>query len=285
MKFGVSSYSFAHYMDATGCDYLKICELAKQIGYDAIEFIDLSEDVSHRPVMDTAKEIADTAAKLGLEVAAYTVGANLLTEDIQAEEERLKGCVDVAQALGAKVMRHDCCWKPRERARYTWQDAIAETAPHIRAITEYAQSKGIVTCTENHGTFMQDSRRVEALMQAVNHPNYGWLVDIGNFICADESSIQAVATAAPYAVHVHAKDFLFKSGGECDPGDGWFKSRGGNYLRGTILGHGVIPVAQCLQMLQSAGYNGTVSVEFEGMEENIPALEIGLKYLKNLNLK
>ena len=129
---------------------------------------------------------------------------------------------------------------------------------------------------------MQDSNRVETLIRTVNHPNYGWLVDVGNFICADEDSLHALGTAAPYAVHAHIKDFLWKKGTEPNPGKGWFKSRGGNYVRGTIVGNGVIPVAQCVGMLKNAGYDGTVSVEFEGLEENLPALEISLEYLKNL---
>ena len=45
MKIGVSSYSFSNYMRATGANYLKICDLAKEIGFEGIEFIDLSLDV------------------------------------------------------------------------------------------------------------------------------------------------------------------------------------------------------------------------------------------------
>ena len=136
MKIGVSSYSFSHYMQETGCNYLKICDLAAKMGYDAIEFIDLLPEISGRPALDAAKEIAEHAAKRNLTIAAYTVGANLLADDPKAEIARLKGCVDAARALGAPVMRHDCCWGPRQGMRYTWQDAVAETAPRIREITE-----------------------------------------------------------------------------------------------------------------------------------------------------
>ena len=41
-------------------------------------------------------------------------------------------------------------------------------------------------------------------------PNYGWLVDMGNFLCADDLPVHAVPIAAPYAFHVHVKDFLYK---------------------------------------------------------------------------
>ena len=120
MKIGVSSYSFSKYMEQTGCDYLKICDLAKEMGYDAIEFIDLNPKVSGKEPLETAAEISAHCAGIGLDVAAYTVGANFLCENPDAEVERLKKCVDVAKALGAGVMRHDCCWGLRQGAgRYT----------------------------------------------------------------------------------------------------------------------------------------------------------------------
>ena len=279
MKIGVSSYSFSKYMKATGRNYIDICNLAKEIGFDGIEFIDLEPAVSGKDVMATAKEIREHCASIDLEISAYTIGANFLCDDPKAEVERIKGCVDVAAELGAKTMRHDACWNPKDRT-FTWRQAVEEIAPYIREVTEYAATKGVRTCTENHGFFIQDPERVETLIKTVNHPNYGWLVDMGNFICADCDSVAAVATAIPYAFHVHAKDFLFKKGSEVDPGEGWVQSRGKNYVRGTVVGHGVIPVWQCAKMFKAAGYEGYLSLEFEGMEDNLAALKAGYAYLR-----
>ena len=39
-------------------------------------------------------------------------------------------------------------------------------------------------------------------------------------------------------------------------------------------------MAQCVRILKEAGYDKYVSVEFEGMEENIPALKAAFNYLK-----
>ena len=86
----------------------------------------------------------------------------------------------------------------------------------------------------------------------------------------------------PYIRHVHAKDFHIKSGMGFNPGDGFFKSRGGNYLRGSIIGHGDIPVYQCLALLKDKGYNGPVSVEFEGIENCLKGIEIGHKNLTKM---
>jgi len=279
MKIGVSSYSFSQYIQKNNVNYHDIIDIAKRIGFDGFEFINLdSWNLSDNP-MKTAADLREYCAKVGMDIPAYTVGANFLADDVKAEVARVKECVDVAAELGAKVMRHDVTFAPRNLPRYTYRDAIRETVPYIREVTEYAAQKGVITCTENHGTFMQDPERVEELIRAVDHPNYGWLVDMGNFICADCDSVRAVSIAAPYAVHVHAKDFLWKNGQNA-PVEGWGKSRGGNYWRGTVLGHGVIPVNQCVEILRKSGYDGYFSLEFEGWEDNIRALEAGCATLK-----
>ena len=279
MKLGVSSYSFSKYMAQTGADYLAICDLAKEMGYEAIEFIDLSLDVQKAESLEkVAVAIREHCGQIGLTVAAYTVGADFLNKE--NEVERIKGQVDIAALLGASVLRHDAFWGMP--AGMSWRQAVEKIAPLIREVTEYAKEKGIKTCTENHGSILQDAERVETLIQTVNHENYGWLVDMGNFLCADDNPLRAVPIAAPYAFHVHVKDFLVKPYNGDNPGDGWFNSRNGSYLRGTVAGHGVVPIKKCLQILKDAGYNGVVSYEFEGMEDNLPALRAAIKFIKSV---
>lgn len=272
MKIGVSSYSFANYMEKTGANYFDICNIAKEYGFEGIEFIDLKPEVQPAEnLIELAKAIRKHCDELGLEIAAYTVGADFI--DHENEVERLKGQVDIAEALGVKTMRHDVSW----RRDIPWRELIEKTVPMIRELTEYAAAKGIRTCTENHGYVMQDAHRVEALILAVNHPNFGWLVDMGNFLCADEPPMHALPIAAPYAFHAHAKDFLLKAE---NPGEGWFPTRNGNSLRGTIVGHGVVPIKDCINALRNAGYDGWLSLEFEGMEENLIAIKAGGEYLR-----
>lgn len=274
MKIGVSSYSFSKYMRETGCNYFKICDLAKEMGYEGIEFIDLNLDVQPaESQIALAQEIRAYCESISLPIAAYTIGADFI--DRENEVERLKGQVDVAVALGVKVMRHDVTW----RRDIDWREIVARTAPMVREVAEYAASKGVVTCSENHGMIMQDAHRVEELILTVNHPNYRWLVDMGNFLCADEPPMHALPIAAKYAVHAHAKDFIFKSSA---PSDGWIITRGGNAIRGTIVGHGVVPIAECVAELRAAGYDGWLSLEFEGMEDNLTALKLGLQHLKKV---
>ena len=279
MRIGVSSYSFRKYMQQTGANYFEICDKAKELGFDAIEFIGLSLDVQKAESVEAlALEIKNYCAKIGLPIAAYTVGADFLNHE--NELETAKKNVDIAALLGAPVYRHDAFWKLPEGM--TWRQGVEKVAPLIRELTIYAQKKGVRTCTENHGMIMQEAERVEELIRTVNHPNYGWLVDMGNFLCADDNPLRAVPIAAPYAFHVHVKDFIYKAPDAIDPGEGWIHTRNGSYIRGTVAGHGVVPIAYCLKVLKDSGYDGTVSYEFEGMEDNLTALDLAQKYIRKL---
>lgn len=281
MKYSVSSYSYSKLVSSGEYTERGLISLAKEMGFDGIEFAEI-----HTPdgmeKKEYAKMLRAEAQKHEIEIVAYCIGANLIC-DSEKEIERLKGEVDVCECLGAPVMRHDACggYSKEERKRgMGFNNALPLIIAGYKAVTEYAKEKGIKTCIENHGFFAQDSARVEAIINGVNSDNFGALVDIGNFMCADENPAVAVGNVAPYAFHVHAKDFHLKKGGELVPPDGFFMTRGGNFLRGAVIGHGEVPVVQCLRILKNAGYSGYITVEFEGMEDAKTGVKCGLNTLK-----
>ncbi len=284
MKTCVSSYSFSSFMRKTGATQLDLIKKAKEMGFDAIEYTDLSPE-NGMSELEYATLLKAESEKVGLPIVNYTIGADFLNcESIEAEIERVKRKVDVAKALGAAGMRHDVTvgYRDERKAYCDFNSVLPVLVDACRIITDYAKEQGIETMMENHGFFSQDSDRVERLIGTVNDPNFGWLVDIGNFLCADENPAVAVGKAANYAKHVHVKDFHIKSGSEFDPGRNFFLTRGGTYLRGAVLCQGNVPVYQCLKTIKRAGYDSYVSIEFEGIEDNIPALEAGLENLKKI---
>ncbi len=282
MKFSVSSYSFQRLLNNGTYTQLDLIKIVKDMGFDGIEFIDLMppEGVTDA---EYAVTLCKEAKKQGIEIVNYTIGADFLGEKgWEAEAERLFGQVDIAEKLGAKGMRHDATggFKGEDKKYKSFDSALPILADGCRKVTEYAAKKGIATMVENHGYFCQDSDRVEKLVNAVAHPNFGLLIDMGNFLCADDEPAKAVGKVAPYAKHVHAKDFHIKSGCGPNPGDGFFRTRGGDYLRGAVVGQGNVPVYQCIQTLKRSGYEGYVSIEFEGVEDNLWAIKTGLENLK-----
>ena len=283
MKYSVSSYSYAGLTRTGEKTEAELIPLAAEMGFQAIEFAEIHPAEG----MDKAEYAAflhNEAQKAGIEIAAYCIGADLL-RDTDAEIERLKGEVDIAAALGVPVMRHDASggYGRDCRGQRGFANALPTLVRGYKAVTEYARKKGIRTCIENHGFFCQDSARVEAIINGVADENFGALVDIGNFMCADEDPAVAVGNLAPYAFHVHCKDFHFKKGTEFIPAEGFFGTRGGNFLRGAIIGHGAVPVVQCIRILKNAGYNGYYTVEFEGMEHPLTGVRLGLETLKRID--
>ncbi len=284
MKTCVSSYSFNRYLTETKCSYLEICDKAKEMGFDAIEFIDLYNENWGKTSdeFEMAREISAHCKKIGLEIVSYAVSSSKFLENPKKELERLKVRVDIASVLGAPVMRHDVTFDLRDKPLYTYMDAIEELYPYINELSNYAKSKGIKTCTEDHGFAFGSAKSIVETIKKVNNENFGALVDIGNFMCVDDDVVTAVRDTAKFAFHVHVKDFLFKSGVELKPGGWWTTTSGGNYLRGTILGHGAVPVKACVNALKHAKYDGYLSVEFEGREECLSAIKDSLEFLKKV---
>lgn len=280
MKISVSSYSFHQYIKAGKLTQFDCVAKAKEMGFDAIEFTDIIADGLDAQ-KQIAKEIRQEAEKVGLEINAYTIGANLFKgsdEENAQEVERLKNQLDVANVLGVKIMRHDVCRSLTKTGNGRSFDLMLPTiAKNAREVTEYAETLGIRTCSENHGMIAQDSDRVERLFNAVAHDNYGLLVDMGNFLCVDEDPIHAVSRLAPYAIHAHAKDFRIGTTPDCNRS---IMTRCANYIGGCVIGEGVVPVKQCLAILKRAGYDGFVSVEYEGTEDCIEGIQRGLANLK-----
>lgn len=278
MKLSVSNYSYYSAIKNGTITAFDCIAKTKELGFDAIEIVDFVSFGQHDESEweNIAKEIKAECERVGLEISSLTCGADLIKNG-EEDIKKLKRLADIAEILGVKFMRHDATsGYPVDSDEYCSYDMLVdELADKFREVTEYAQTKGVKTMTENHGFFSQDSDRVEKLYNKINHPNFGLLVDIGNFMCADENPALAVSKVAPYAIYVHAKDFILKNFNECDPGEGSFQTRAGNYLRGTIVGHGNVPIKQCLYCLKKCGYDGYISIEFEGMEDPITAIRIG----------
>lgn len=278
MKLSVSSYSFNRLLSTEEMSQVDCITKAKEMGFDAIEFVDILAPEGTSKA-EYAKILKEECKRVGLPISCFTFGADFLTGcggDTKQEIARVKTMVDIAEILEVPFLRHDATIGDGR----SFDSILSVLSDACREITEYAEKKGIKTMVENHGFFCQDSDRVEKLYNAVGHKNFGLLTDIGNFLCADEAPELAVSRVAPYAFYVHAKDFHVKSAMLPNPGEGFFQSRSGNYLRGAIIGHGDVPVLHCIKALKNANYDGYIAIEFEGMEDTLSGIQIGLDNLR-----
>lgn len=277
MKLTLSSYSLIKLIrDGKARNVAELVPYAKKLGFEGFEVVTIPEGTEK-----LANEIKAAVDSEGLTLTSMCVGADFLANPVAEQVGKLKPMLDAAAVMGIPLMRHDATGGiPKDwQGVRSFDAALPRLAEGYARVTEYAKTLGIKTCVENHGYFCQDSERVVKLINTVNDANFGALVDTGNFLCADEDPIHAVSAVAPLAFHAHAKDFHIKYGGK-NPGLGWFGTRGGNWLRGAIAGHGCLPLAQLLGILKRAGYDGWVAVEFEGIEDCLVGCEESKKNLE-----
>ena len=109
MKVSVTSYSYSQaYSDQF--TIFDAMDHAKAHGADGFEFagFDVPEGMTKE---DRARELRAYSEKIGLPIADYAIGANFLNEeDLSVDVERACREVDIAEILGAPVMRHDVAW-------------------------------------------------------------------------------------------------------------------------------------------------------------------------------
>ncbi|WP_127534005.1 sugar phosphate isomerase/epimerase family protein [Paenibacillus kobensis] len=281
MIIGVSTYSFWQAMQKGEMDVVQAIGQIAAMGGEHAEIVPLGFDLTANPELIGA--IRDKAAEVGIVLSNYAISANFagLSDDAyESEIERVQREVDIAAALGVSLMRHDVAHS-EDRSIGRFLSDLPRLAEACRRIADYAAPLGITTSVENHGYYVQASDRVQALVGAVDRANFRTTLDIGNFVCVDEDPVSAVRNNISIASMVHVKDFYRRPAAN-DPGEGWFRSSGGSYLRGAIVGQGDLDIRSALRIVRQSGYDGYLSIEFEGMEPCEQGTRIGLDNVRRL---
>lgn len=289
MKLGLSSYSFRpllgdgsmtvetlfDWLEANGAEHLEIAafsfaELGKEQGYD------LSAEEA------TVQRIEAAMAKTGVPVSGICMAANFMgsAEERAAQIEGVKRHILLCERLGAGFLRHDVVpWSYRLTDAAEFEREFPGFVAACREIAEYGGQHGVVTSVEDHGFFMNSSERVLRLIHAVAHPNFRFTVDVGNFLCVDENPHIGTKRALPLASFVHLKDFYVRQN---EPGPGWLKTHGGQFIRGSVFGYGDLDTRGLIESVVASGYDGFVSLEYEGNEPVLYGCEVGLGNIRRM---
>lgn len=294
MKLGVSTYSLVHAIRTGEMTVLDVVQWIADQGGEHVEIVPFGFQLQGDDSLTDA--VREKAAKVGIEISNYAILADLVKPDEkerEAEIRRIMAEVDVAHRLGVKRMRHDVAAFRRPLSESTivhFEKELPLMVDACRRIADYAAQFGITTTLENHGFFVNGSDRVIRLIEAVNRPNYRLTLDTGNFWCMDEDPVVGTKKTAMYAAMVHLKDFYhrrarsFAGEGElfrCDSGT-WFQTFTGDLLRGAIVGDGDIDLWECLGILKNTGYDGYISIEFEGQEDCRAGTRTGLANARHM---
>lgn len=284
MKIGLSSYSLLSAIKSGEMSILDAISWIAGNGGEHMEIVPYGYTLVDNP--ELADAVREKAKEVGIALSNYSMPANFVQDTEQLFEEevtRVKLHVDLVHRLGMNHMRHDVTafTIPPEKMTIQWfEENLHLMVKGSQLIADYAAQYGITTTIENHGFSVQSSDRVQRVLHAVNRPNFKTTLDIGNFMCVDENSIIGVKKNLPYASLIHFKDFYFRPYDQ-HPGDGdWFLTSNGNYLRGAIVGQGDIEIRKIVKLIKESGYDGYMTIEFEGMEECKSASRIAMDNLR-----
>jgi len=262
-------------------------------GAETIEIVPFGFD----PLKDNtlAPRMKAAADKHNIPIDNYSLNANFLRitdEEWEDEIARVKAHIDIAKALGATTFRSDCTDYRRPHDANHIEIFYTELPTIIKSyetLCAYTKPLGITILLENHGFHVNGSDRVRQVLRSVKAPNFGHQLDVGNYICMDDKPEIATRKMLPFATTVHMKDFYVRNP-NLNPGDAtqfdcsgaWFRSAGGQYLRGAITGQGDLDMHDIIRSVKASGFDGNIFIEYEGMEDCYYGTKVSLDNVKRI---
>ena len=286
MKIGLSSYSFRPLMLSGAMQIEDVFAWVAKHGGDHVELATLSvapdgQDMQYQLIDDTdmLERLKGASDKSGVPLSGFCTSGNFIDNGQRAFQlERLKRYVELCDKLGIRFLRHDVVpWSLRAKEPGQFEAAFPAIAGASHELADHAGRYGVITSVEDHGFFMNSSERIRRLLHAVNLPSFKLTVDIGNFLCVDENPLTATRACLSEASFVHIKDFYIR---QTAPGADWLQTVGGQAIRGSVFGYGDLPAKSIVNDIVASGYDGFVSLEYEGNEPTQYGCETGLKNAK-----
>jgi L-ribulose-5-phosphate 3-epimerase len=277
MKSAVSSYSFHRFGKGPEGDakpgFPAMIEACARFGVDGIELLGLHFD-STRP--EDLYKLKQSAFRQGIAIIAVSAHHNFVTPDPgkrQEEIDKLCRWVDVAYELGAPAVRaFGGRWSTRPNFSefmaaqgvepplegYTDDDGYAWSVEAFKTASDHAGRRGVTLALENHWGFTGTAEGVLRILRETGSPWLQVVLDTGNFnFCPDQYA--EMAALAPHAIMVHAKSYA---------GGGLYYTADLDYRRVAAI-------------LDQAGFNGYVSLEFEGAAHPDQGIPEGLALLRS----
>ena len=269
MKIGVSMWSYVRAVKDGRLDIPSFIHEAKRAGADGVELLDFF----YRDVASERQAAQQALRETGLPCPIFSISQNFAKpteEERRAQLEKIKFGVDEAVHLESEVVR---VFAGDDSEGITFDQARSWIVEGLAEASKYAHSKGKKLALENHGTLAGRGEQVKSLIDDVRamagNDALGANPDTGNFLIVNQPSHEAIRQVASYAYMVHFKDFAPEPSGFTGFA---YQTVDGRKLVGTAVGEGTVDLGQCLLALKDAGFDGWLSVEYEGEEDPLPAV-------------
>ena len=211
------------------------------------------------------RRVGALLAESGLEVVAVDSSIRLTEGEPEVVAAEIARFVELASGWGSPLIRVFGGSGERDNA-----------VRALRLAVRKAEQTGVRIGLETHDEF-SSAATVAAVLDEVDSPAAGAVWDIVHTNRVGETAADVVVRLADRILDVHVKDAR-----RATPGGSW--ADGFTYV---LLGEGEVPVRECLEALQTAGYEHWVVAEWEKkwhpeIEEPEVALPQHAKYLSSL---
>ncbi|HEX6972301.1 MAG TPA: sugar phosphate isomerase/epimerase family protein [Limnochordia bacterium] len=274
MRIGSSTYSFRRLgyaaSEEENVTLRAMFERAAALGLAGLELLAVQFESEERAYLHELKRLAAAHA---LDLYALSLHHNFVTPDAEKRREQVayvKRWLDAAAVLGTPLVRvFGGRWGTVKGFRelmereghedplpgYRYEDALEWNAACFSECAAHAAQHGIVLALENHWGLTHTAKNVLDILQAVDSEWLKVALDCGNFRVDTYAQLEALA---PHAVIVHAKTYF---------GGGIFYNLDLDYRR-------------ILAMLRRHGYQGYLSIEFEGRDAPSAGLPASIALLQ-----
>ena len=282
LKLGVATYSYWHFR-APKMSIETVMDKAAEMGVEAVDILHRQMDLEEKAPLSAAdraylRRLKRHAFRNGLDICCVSTHQTFVSPnpDVIAENvAHTQKCIELADALGCPSIRintgrwgtakdFDALMAQRgvepilpghtEEEGFKWCiDGITRCLPK-------AEDCGVTLALENHWGLARTPEGLLRILNSINSPWLGALMDTGNFLFApyQEAAYDALAQIAPKAVYVQAK--TYPGGGE------WYDLK--------------IDYQRIAKMLADAGYTGYVSLEMEGKQDPDIAVPASIAMLR-----
>lgn len=216
LKTSLNVYSFnASLMDKTMTleDMLAFCSAQ---AFDAVDITAYYfQGYPQVPKDEYLYHIKQTAFRLGLGISGTGV-RNDFTEPNKnkraASVQLVKNWIEAAEKLGAPVIRIFA--GTQSPAGYSRAQVTAWMVESIKECVEHGKKHGVVVALQNHYDFIKTADQVIDIMEQVNSPWFGLILDTGSFRTSDP--YKDIEKTIRYAVNWQIKEKIFIDGAEVE---------------------------------------------------------------------
>jgi sugar phosphate isomerase/epimerase len=216
LKPGLNAYSFNDQLMKGTMSIADMLEFCAEAGFDAVDITGYYFNGYPQPPSDkTLYQVKRKAFELGIEISGTGVRNDFTIADSSKrakEVEMVKKWIEVAAKLGAPVIRIFAGVQKNEGVAI---EKITDwMLKDIQSCTEYAQQYGVIVGLQNHNDFIQTADQVNKIIEQINSPWMGLILDTGSYRVHD--AYEEIARSVKHAVNWQVKEKIFIGGNEIE---------------------------------------------------------------------